>query len=65
MKKCLTPVMKDVTFFTRDYKFVTIEGRFSSADKTRELSDRTLKTEEVVRPVLGSRRCHLKSILLG
>lgn len=47
IEKCLTSVMKDVTLFTRGYKFATIEVRFSSAEKAREVSNKTLKTEEM------------------
>lgn len=35
IEKCLAPAMKDVTFFTRDYRYATVEVRFSSVEKSR------------------------------
>lgn len=47
IEKCLDPVMKDVIYFTRGFRFAIVV-RFKSAEKARELSDKALKTEEVV-----------------
>lgn len=43
IEKCLTPVMKDSTFFNRHYSHATVEVRFSLVQKARELSDESLK----------------------
>lgn len=60
--------MKDVTYFTKGRKFAPIEVCFKTVERARELSDKTLKTEDVIplssyigdaRPTLGSRIFHL------
>lgn len=45
VEKCLNSVRKNVTFFTRGYRYATVDVSLSSAEKSRELSDKTLKTE--------------------
>lgn len=48
IEKCLSLIMKYVTYFTRGTKYATIEVHFSASEKAREFSDKTLKTEKVV-----------------
>lgn len=50
IKRYLAPVMKYVMFFKRGFKYATVEVWFSSGGKTREFSDKTLRTEVVILP---------------
>lgn len=40
--------MNGVTFFTRGSKYASVEVLFSSIEKAKEFSDKTLKTAEMV-----------------
>lgn len=48
IRKCLAPVLKDATFYKWSHIYSAIEVHFKSVDRASGLSDKSLRTENVV-----------------
>lgn len=46
VEKALAGVRKDVTFFTREVKFGSVEGKFATKEQSAAHAKEVLKTDE-------------------